>query len=743
MKGSVKRGSGGLEKEILPSVTTAVSAAATMLCNEMQRPGGPRGRYDKAAIDTEIEEFLATELTGVLRVSFIGEETSPRLVRQSPYCWVVDPHDGTRAFLQGFRGTAISVALLRRGVPVLGVVCAPMSPDRGWDLVAWSEGIPNLLRNGEEVCVDLSSERLASGKIVFLNHRSADSPIASGKCVAPARFISLPSIAYRLARVAVGDGVAAVSTSYPCGLDYAAGHALLRGAGGVLLDESGQEVTYGGYGESSVGSCFGGAPKAARALVERFRVSRQPGDSPVKRVSVGWPQMSGDETVDRAKGCLLGQVIGDNLGGLVEFSTEEEISRLYPNGPRNLEDGGIWNILAGQATDDSELALALAHAILEKGTYDAGRVAAAYSDWIASGPFDVGNTTRMALGPVVAAEPGRRAETANAHADKASQSNGSLMRTCPIGIWARHPAIADRYARMDSRLTHPNAVCVDACGVFAAAVAEGIRTGDRHAMYREARSRARTAAVREALVRAQQGKLPESYGRHMGWVLVALQNAFYRLLHGTSFEDGLIATVKKGGDSDTNGAIAGALLGAACGAARIPARWTVPVLACRPDARLGADNPRPTVYWPNNVPEIAESLLNSVNTFGGILVDGTGRILLREPARHFGGYVWTFAKGRPDPGESPEETALREVREETGYKAKISGIIPEVFAGDTSHTLFFRMAPVGRQHALGPETARTEWVDAEKAARLVAMTTTAAGRRRDQRVLAALKSAQP
>ena len=110
---------------------------------------------------------------------------------------------------------------------------------------------------------------MTAGAIVFLHHRTATAPIASGTAVAPARFVSLPSIAYRLARVAAGDGVATVSLSAPGGIDYAAGHALLRGAGGVLLDEAGQEVTYSPDGESHVMRCFGGAPEAARELAAR------------------------------------------------------------------------------------------------------------------------------------------------------------------------------------------------------------------------------------------------------------------------------------------------------------------------------------------------------------------------------------------------------------------------------------------------------------------------------------------
>jgi hypothetical protein len=58
--------------------------------------------------------------------------------------------------------------------------------------------------------------------------------------VTPERFVALPSIAYRLARAAAGDDVAAVSLNSRCEWDYAAGHALVR----VLLEEAGRDVTY-------------------------------------------------------------------------------------------------------------------------------------------------------------------------------------------------------------------------------------------------------------------------------------------------------------------------------------------------------------------------------------------------------------------------------------------------------------------------------------------------------------------
>ena len=122
--------------------------------------------------------------------------------------------------------------------------------------------------------------------------------------------------------------------------------------------------------------------------------------------------------------------------------------------------------------------------------------------------------------------------------------------------------------------------------------------------------------------------------------------------------------------------------------------------------------------------------------YGGVLIDEDGKVLLREVAGHFGGYVWTFAKGRPDPGEEPHQTALREVEEETGYQAIIIGSLPTTYGGTTVSTGFFIMQPTGNPGPFSEETASVEWFSFDEAAKKVALTHTATGRARDLKVLA-------
>ncbi len=74
--------------------------------------------------------------------------------------------------------------------------------------------------------------------------------------------------------------------------------------------------------------------------------------------------------ISKAQGCLLGQLAGDALGSLVEFQFPSEIRQCYPNGVRELIDGGTWDTIAGQPTDDSELALLLARMLVKTGNYN-------------------------------------------------------------------------------------------------------------------------------------------------------------------------------------------------------------------------------------------------------------------------------------------------------------------------------------------------------------------------------------
>jgi 8-oxo-dGTP pyrophosphatase MutT (NUDIX family) len=121
--------------------------------------------------------------------------------------------------------------------------------------------------------------------------------------------------------------------------------------------------------------------------------------------------------------------------------------------------------------------------------------------------------------------------------------------------------------------------------------------------------------------------------------------------------------------------------------------------------------------------------------YGGVVMNAAGEVLLREPAHHYHGYAWTFAKGKPLLGESPAETALREVFEETGVRAKILLRLPGSFDGSRTSNEYFLMSVIEETGQFDSETAAVRWATRDEAAELILQTLKPRRRRRDLRVL--------
>ncbi|PKN57951.1 MAG: ribosylglycohydrolase [Deltaproteobacteria bacterium HGW-Deltaproteobacteria-14] len=312
----------------------------------------------------------------------------------------------------------------------------------------------------------------------------------------------------------------------------------------------------------------------------------------------------------RARGCLLGQLTGDALGTTVEFSKAAAIARRYPDGLRDVVGGGPFNVLPGQVTDDSELALSLARALAAHGA-DFDAIARSYVEWCWSDPFDIGGTTLNAFHFARGTAIDERTVATNAadyNGHPSRQANGSLMRVSPLGIFGAFadPTVLADLARRDSRLSHPSAPCQEACVAFTRAIALAIAdAAPPRAAYDAALASVDTPSGRDSgvhgwvLEAADAAPICDAGGT--GWVKTALQNAFHRLLHAASFEDGLVATVMAGGDADTNAAIAGALLGAVHGELDIPPAWRETVLGCV--------TPRGPRYQSRDARELAIALL--------------------------------------------------------------------------------------------------------------------------------------
>lgn len=428
----------GLAAGLLDAVERAAQAAGERLREEFFRSDGPRGARSKAPVDTETEAFLREALQALLACSFLGEETGFSAGARDGHRWVVDPHDGTSEFLKGNRGSAVSIALLggeglsgsapdteaRAAEIVLGVVHCPLSPDRGADTIAWAKGCGPLRRNGRALDVRLGSRRLERGELIWTTASAALRPHAFSRALAPARFVAMPSIAYRLARIAAGDGAATLSLHSVNEYDIAAGAALVRAAGGVLHDATGNDIVFTGAPNALVRGCIAGAPDAVRALgaVDWDGVLREPKIAP--RIALGFPRRADEARLARAQGGLLGLLIGS-------------------------QDGG------GRVARNAAGALVLARAITREKRYDPAAALAAHGEWRASLADDAGDA------------PG-----------------AAIARSVPIGICATgDSARAAQAARADASLTQPGAACAESSAGFAAAMAAGV-AGDSLAQMR-------------------------------------------------------------------------------------------------------------------------------------------------------------------------------------------------------------------------------------------------------------------
>jgi ADP-ribosylglycohydrolase len=312
--------------------------------------------------------------------------------------------------------------------------------------------------------------------------------------------------------------------------------------------------------------------------------------------------------LSRAQGCLIGQLAGDALGSLVEFRTPGEIVKLYPKGVRDMADGGTWGTIAGQATDDSEMAMIMARTLLAAGEFDeypVKQVRQAYTFWLNSGPFDCGGTIRAAL---------------KGTANQASEANGALMRISSLGIFCaggNRLAKTTTWAMRDAELTHPNPVCLQTNALFAKAIAWSIRfQASAEQLYQLicewADALEHLEPSLKSVIQAAAVNPPPDYITHAGWVLVAFHNALWQLLHAPNLEEGVVDTIMRGGDTDTNAAICGALMGAVHGLEAVPGRWISVLQNCRPTSdNPSVRHPRPECFWPVDALSLAEALLHS------------------------------------------------------------------------------------------------------------------------------------
>jgi ADP-ribosyl-[dinitrogen reductase] hydrolase len=266
---------------------------------------------------------------------------------------------------------------------------------------------------------------------------------------------------------------------------------------------------------------------------------------------------------NRRAGTVLGLAVGDALGATYEFCSPREV----PEGPLEMVGGGWLGLDPGETTDDTALARAIL-AGYEDSSLDLRRVRDAMLSWQATNPRDIGNQTRKAL-DYLKTHP----EALSLPEDPDAQGNGAVMRAAPHGVKARSAGEAAENAWTEAGFTHPSWEAWASSALVAALVAnllDGVRPEEAlNTSYAFVESRDESGKrIREML--RPLGSYEHDPG---GWSVYTTRLALLNLLEARAFRSGLERVVRLGGDADTNGAVAGALLGARFGVGSIPFEW--------------------------------------------------------------------------------------------------------------------------------------------------------------------------
>lgn len=312
----------------------------------------------------------------------------------------------------------------------------------------------------------------------------------------------------------------------------------------------------------------------------------------------------------RTVGALLGVHAGDALGATLEFRPHATIRSEYPSGLRSIVGGGILKWRPGQATDDTDMTRAVllayrdqqrsygrqipAESLESKEKPDVVKRAADYfvkwfdGEWPGrargSKPVDIGNTTVKGIRLYK-----RTRDPSKAGAGVGSAGNGSLMRCIPTGLFQPSPSLLTEESMRISAITHNDPRCTVACAAYNTMAAEfvaGHSAADAVAAGEAVAKRLEKiegdGPVTAAICRGKELSLtdmarhgpPADMKRQFGgYVLGTLALAVAAGLDLRSFEDVLVDVVRVGNDTDTNGAVAGGLLGSRDGVDAIPAEW--------------------------------------------------------------------------------------------------------------------------------------------------------------------------
>lgn len=281
---------------------------------------------------------------------------------------------------------------------------------------------------------------------------------------------------------------------------------------------------------------------------------------------------------------LLGLAIGDALGVPVEFKKRAYLKK---NPVCDMIGFGSHKLEAGTWSDDSSLSFCLAEAIIEGYSTEksATKMLKWYTEkyWTASGEvFDIGSATLKAI---VKLRNGASPSLSGSSTEQ-SNGNGSLMRMAPMIVYLKNKPIDIRFkiVKEESSITHAHIVSVIAC-FYLVEFGIGLYHGnDKFKIYEELKTRIphifKTQGVGDREIKYFERLLysnifedDETIIFSSGYVIHTLTAAIWCILTTDNFEKAVLKAVNLGEDTDTVGAITGALAGIIYDLDNMPEKW--------------------------------------------------------------------------------------------------------------------------------------------------------------------------
>jgi myo-inositol-1(or 4)-monophosphatase len=224
-------------KAALEAVVREAGALAASTFQTSVKTWNKSGGSPVSDADIAVDNFLRERLMRLAPdCGWLSEETEDDLARlKAPRMWIVDPIDGTRAYLSGRTDWSISVALVENGRPIIATIFAPM------------QDALYLAATGEGATLNGTTVKATADADFDSAHAAGPKPMLERLAPVAPRLVAEPkvfSLALRLARVAAGTLDLAFASENSHDWDLAAADLLVHEAGGALTTFAGQQLIY-------------------------------------------------------------------------------------------------------------------------------------------------------------------------------------------------------------------------------------------------------------------------------------------------------------------------------------------------------------------------------------------------------------------------------------------------------------------------------------------------------------------